>query len=157
MIFEFSFLNYGGYCVDQNLECVKQLEISQENLIGEFSQPICKDMKHYCSISYICNQCELTNSAKLSLVLKESLSFATEMKVNVTSSSSIPNSYSSTSVFIPGEADKLFRGIEPTKVYLLITPSIYISEVEGDEEERTGYHIFTNEDSENGSLIDINE
>ena len=79
-----------------------------ENLKGEFKKPTCKQLNHSCSIRYECFDCELVNSAKLSVVLREDLSFATEIRVNVTSSSSIPDSYSSTAVFIPGETDKLF-------------------------------------------------
>ncbi len=93
----------------------------------------------------------------MSLVLSESLSFATDIEVNVTSSSSIPDEYSSTAIYIEGESDRLFRGIEPTKVNLLMTPSLYLSDVPDWESELTGYHTSKQQEIEKGSFASTEE
>ena len=157
MIFEFSFFGHGGKCVNEKSKCVDELNISIENIDGQFELPSCEDLQHTCFIRYSCKNCELKNSAKLSVVLSENLSFANKIRVNVTSSSSIPEEYSSISIFQASEYDHLFRGIEPTQFNLYLTPSLYLSDVPDWESELTGYHISQNKEPEVGSLASINK
>lgn len=148
---------YGDRCVKEEYNCVDELEFGTQNINGKFLKPYCEDLEYYCFIRLTCNNCELQSSGKLSLVLSEGLSFATDIQVNVTSSSSIPDEYSSTTIYIEGGSDKLFRGIEPTKVNLLMTPSLYLSDVPDWDSELTGYHTSKQQDIEKGSLINTNE
>jgi hypothetical protein len=90
--------------------------------------------------------------------MKEALSYASFLSVNLTSSSSIPNEFSS--VFIPvnpNSKELLLRGTDPTIVYYSLTPSvifmkIFTSQSSEWPSSETGYHIAPDQNPMIGSL-----
>lgn len=156
MIFEYTFKNYGGECsVDH--KCASGISISQEYLDGKFSEPVCEKKSSDCFVRTVCRNCELTNTGSTTIVMSESQSFAAEIYVNVTTSSSIPDEVSSIFTVITADENTIFRGIEPTIVYLLVTPSVFLSQVSDWASELTGYHIAQSRDPTKGSLINTSE
>jgi hypothetical protein len=87
----------------------------------------------------------------------EDLSFASKIQVNITSSSSIQNYHSSVTSELLSEYNTIYRGIIPSTFYYQLTPSLYISKLNENKEESTGYHISNLKLPEKGSMKDIDE
>jgi hypothetical protein len=156
MIFEFRFLNYGDDCTFGD-SCTQDLSISSLNLDGKLKKTTCQRIQSDCLIRIEYENCELTNSGSVTVDLTESLSFATEISMNVTISSSIPNEYSSITSFIDNPSDTILRGLDPSIFYLTLTPSVFVSEVEDWVSEETGYHVSISKSPQKGSLTAIDE
>ena len=156
MIFEYTFKNYGGDC-SINEKCTSDITISEEYLYGKFSEPICVKRSADCFVRAVCKDCELRSTGSISIVMAETQSFAAEIYVNVTTSSSIPEEVSSIFSVITADENTILRGFEPTVVYLLMTPSVFLSQVSNWNSELTGYHISQSRDPTKGSLINSSE
>ena len=100
-----------------------------------------KDNNNSCIIIFACDNCYIDTAGSLSLVLSEESSFAAGIFVNVTSSSSIPNSYSYIQTGIYSASDAIFVGPIPTTFYFLMTPSFFKSSYSGYPSQLTGYHV----------------
>lgn len=157
MHFEFTFANYGGDCVNERDECIKEIEFITDKIQGDISTPSCEQENSYCRVSYKCTNCELIGQGSFTLNMLEDKSYASDIYIKVRSSSSIPNEVSELKTAILGENDKYFRGSDPSVAYLLLTPSLFINDSGDWESELKGYHITLSKDSEKGSQIDYSE
>lgn len=79
------------------------------------------------------------------------------MYVKVQTSSSIPSETSTIISYIPSDINKVFRGSDPTRVNLLMTPSLFQSDTGKWDSEGKGYHISQLQNSIKGSQIDYTE
>ncbi len=73
--------------------------------------------------------------------------------MTVSSSSSIPNEKSTISTVVSAEKGKYFRGMNPSEVHLLMTPSIFRNDSGDWEDEIKGYHISQLQDPQKGSEV----
>jgi hypothetical protein len=152
IIFEYTFRNYGGQCTQLN-KCTESLEILRDNLEGTLSQPKCQKLSNDCKIQFHCYDCELSNPGNLHLILSEDRSYATDIILNITASSSIPNQYSSFLSSTQTNQDKVLRGQDPTVFYYNFIPSLFLSDTRNSENELTGYHVSSMTDPQIGSSI----
>lgn len=152
MIFEYTFKNYGGQCTSLE-KCTESLEILRDNLEGTLSQPKCQKLSNDCNIHFHCHDCELTNPGSISLILSEDRSYATDIILNITASSSIPNQYSSFLSSTQTHPDIVLRGQDPTVFYYKLIPSLFLSDTRSSEDELTGYHVSSMTDPEIGSSV----
>jgi hypothetical protein len=156
MVFEYTFKNYGGRC-GYNGECVRGVEIIGDYLNGALDIETCEKIQSDCIVTAICLNCELYKAGSIHLIMDETQSFASDIIVKVTVSSSIPGETSSITTSITNSGNTIFRGIDPSIVHLLATPSLFLSEVSDWKDEGTGYHISELKEPTQGSLIEISE
>jgi hypothetical protein len=156
MMFEYTFRSYGGQCGDRD-KCIEKIEANSYNLVGNIEIIKCEKVQSDCYITVFCENCELRKAASIELILNEDRSFASDIRVKVSSSSSIPYETSSITTIIPNNGNYIYRGIEPSVIYLLMTPSLFLSEVNEWPGKKTGYHISDYKDPSSGSLTEISE
>lgn len=156
IVFEFTFMNYGGDC-GHNHEFTHQMTLITDNVIGTLNEPTCEKIGNDCYIKIVCMNCEIIKAGSIEVVLNENQSFATDIRVKVTSSSSIPSQTSGISTSILNQQNTIFRGFDASVIHLLVTPSLFLSEVDEWEDEKTGYHISELKDPSPGSLIEISQ
>jgi hypothetical protein len=73
-----------------------------------------------CTINLYYFGCEVNSQSSISILLKEKFSYASSISVNVSSTSSIPDSISSETVFVTAKNNSLFIGFSPTKFYFTL-------------------------------------
>lgn len=79
------------------------------------------------------------------------------MFVKIQTSSSMPDETSGISTRIPMNINKYYRGLEPSIVSLLMTPSLFLTDTGEWESELKGYHISQTQDPIKGSQISFTE
>jgi hypothetical protein len=156
MMFEYTFKNYGGRC-GYNGQCVRGVEIIGDNLNGALDIETCEKIQSDCIVTVVCLNCDLYRAGSIHLIMNEDQSFASDIEVKITVSSSIPGETSSITTSIINSGNTIFRGIDPSIVHLLATPSLFLSEVSDWKDEGTGYHISEMKEPTPGSLIEISE
>jgi hypothetical protein len=156
MVFEYTFKNYGGKC-GYDGQCTENLEISRDNLERTLNMPTCEKVQSDCYIKFECSNCEVTKSGSVEISLNENQSFASDINVKVTSSSSIPGETSSITTLITNTGNYVFRGINPSVVYVYATPSIFLSESSKWPSQESGYHISELRDPATGSLVEVSQ
>ncbi|OMJ66282.1 hypothetical protein SteCoe_36931 [Stentor coeruleus] len=88
-------VGYGGNCGENNV-CDQGIFINAINLQGSSFNYTCSiDENESCVIKVMCYECEIQADASIFVNSKEELSYASEIHVNITSDSSIPNQISS--------------------------------------------------------------
>jgi hypothetical protein len=91
------------------------------------------------------------------LIISESESYATNIDIEISSTSSIPNQISQISTVISADPGKYFRGADPSIAYLTMTPSLFLNDSGDWDNEQKGYHISYRLDSTPGSQIQYSE
>ena len=145
---EFTLYSYGGDCESV---CSEYIQVTLKNLDAEKSGKKCKSDAFSCTIKITLNKAVISTGAILSLTLNNSLSYASGIQVNITSSSSIPNQQSSVLTSIKSLLNSVFIGSDPTEFYFLATPSLFTSESKEWNEKETGYHISEQKSPKHGS------
>lgn len=157
-IVEVNFYIYGGDCTT-NSTCHSSINAFYSGLSYKHMTIACNKIEeNTCQIILkFSNFSTDSTLSTITLSLKEKSSYAGFFTVNFTSSSSIPESFSS--VFIPvnsPSSEYLFKGPNPTLVYLRLIPSLFTSESPEWKELDTGYHLQIDEDPKIGSLTTQN-
>ncbi|OMJ74619.1 hypothetical protein SteCoe_26399 [Stentor coeruleus] len=159
-----TFYTYGGKCISsENVDtillpssmiCLKDISYTIEGLSYSSVTNTCEMIDSNCIVRLEFSNLELIQSiASVYIELKESRSFANNIGVNITSSSSIPNEVSNIFVIIePPSKNYLFRGTVPTTIYFKLTPSVFTSESTEWPSFETGFHISTSENPDIGSI-----
>ncbi len=91
------------------------------------------------------------------MIISESESYATNIDIEISSTSSIPNQISQISTVISADPGKYFRGADPSIAYLTMTPSLFLNDSGDWDNEQKGYHISYRLDSTPGSQIQYSE
>jgi hypothetical protein len=110
-----------------------------------------------CIVSVSYEEFELVSTGSVTIQLDEFDSFSSEVSIAVSSYSSIPEEYSNITSHLQGDPGMYFRGSEASIFYLLITPSLFLSDSNKWEEESTGYHVSQMQDPDKGSQINYSE
>jgi hypothetical protein len=138
-----TFGNYGGECVvkkDQGKTIcspsifyrISEVDISESHFRCEL-----KNLD--CIIYLTLENCELKSATEIDIKLQERFAYTSQIIVNVTSDSSIPNEKSSVRMIANPANNTVFRGKSPTVFRFSLTPSHFSSDFES--EEHTGYHV----------------
>lgn len=144
-----TFYNYGGECIDDNQECLSDLEVSLNMISSESYSYSCKKYQSNCIITLYCYTCEVSVESTILFAMKEKFSYSTAIGVNFSSDSSIPNKNSKISAVKAAESGTLFRGPSPTIFYFSLIPSLF----EDDSGKKTGYHVTTQATPDAGTMI----
>jgi hypothetical protein len=100
-----------------------------DNLIGRFTENKFERDGTLCIVSFKCLECELTNTGSLTLTMVEDESYATDIYITISSSSSIPGEYSTIKTKVStSDITKYYRGSDPSIVNLLMTPSLFLTD-----------------------------
>jgi hypothetical protein len=155
------FGNFHGPCADDQFQCSSNIIASTENIIGE-PELSCYEFNKRCSVTFTCNNCQVSAGAKTSYLVQSVESFSSSITVNVTCSSSIPNEISSIEQFIKANTDYVFRGQTATKIYFEMTPSVRTKQIFTSEDSAwpasaTGYHVAAVKSPDRGTEVLISE
>lgn len=133
-------------------------KISMDNLEGYITHMnLQKDTTH-CMVSFKCYNCELLSTGSLTLTMEEDDSYATDIYVTISSSSSIPGENSTIKTNVStSDNTKYFRGSDPIQIYLLMTPSLFHTDTEEWDDKLKGYHITELLDPQKGSTVEYSE
>ncbi|OMJ80671.1 hypothetical protein SteCoe_19004 [Stentor coeruleus] len=138
---ECTLVGYGGNCGKQNV-CDEKIFINITNLKGSsFSYSCSIDENESCIIKVTCFNCEIQADASIFVNSKGKFSYASEIYVNITSNSSIPEKISSIKNGLFASESSVFIGSEPSEFYYTMTPSLFQSESSRWPSQLTGYHI----------------
>ena len=134
------FENYGDIC-EINGKCSAEIKViaSDFNILHENYS--CQQTGSSCTISFMCLNCVIGSQASVRFILQSAHSYSSSINVNVTSTSSIPESVSSVYTSIAAQFSKLFVGSIDSCFYFIMTPSLFISYVPEFESNITGYHV----------------
>lgn len=149
--------NFGATCDDGDGNCASLLDVTSVNLKGSKYVKCNSNSKNDCFIEFKCTNCYLENSGMVQISSIERSSYTTNIKLNVTSSSSIPDESSSLSTFIEPSSTLVFIGNTPTVFSIQMTPSVFKSDVEEWNTDQTGYHVSQITTPEPGSLREASE
>lgn len=150
----FMFENYGGSCNGDgnSLPVIKTNDINGRYKIQRFLK-----QDDNCYIDIYFEEWSLSYQGNVMVYIDEENSYASAIFANITSSSSIPDEFSSMSAYILPPANTIFKGFEPTYINLLATPSVFLSDSNEWDSELTGYHVALTQDPILGSYIEISE
>ncbi|CAG9320027.1 unnamed protein product [Blepharisma stoltei] len=134
-------IRYGGNCTN-NGTCIENLKIDSNKIFNPYTSKSCyMDTNNNCIITYLCNNCEVWTEAEINISLQEPLSYCAGILVNLTSTSSIPNEISSEQIGVMTDSNKIFRGLDPTIFYFIMTPSIFQSVFSLWPDKLYGYYV----------------
>lgn len=150
-----SFNAYGDACViDSECSPLIYVEINDFKSKGSYSIS-CVLIEASCIIKFECLRCEIDSQSSVSIYLNEKFSYASSISVNLTSTSSIPDSISSEISTISTTDNQLFIGSIPTSFYFTLIPSLFTSSVGTTSIQDTGYHVLINSLPDQGSQYSI--
>lgn len=143
--------NYGGDC-DSESESFS-IEFSNLNK-DDYSKKLKQDGSS-CIIEIKIVNCEVETGASMELKFEDTSSYCSDIRVTLTSTSSIEDTTSMISEIIHADENKVFRGYSPTTFNLLLFPSLY--QPEGSSNDYTGYHVSISSNAVKGTMYTINE
>ena len=134
------FEHFGDIC-EANNECDSGVNITGVGFDILNGQYKCKQEADTCILTFICNHCAIGSTSYVELTLRELYGYASSINVNVSSTSSIPDSNSSVFSSISAAENSVFIGYGYTTFYFELTPSLFISLVSDFKSNVTGYHV----------------
>ena len=151
-----TFYVYGGVCGIDSI-CVPSITVSDSGVLYSSKQTTCSILGTSCQVSTLYTDFSLTSASTVLISLKECQSMASQISVNLTSSSSIPGSISSEYLPLSTGSDfTVFRGTVPTTISYEFTPSVRDMQVFESQSSQwkadTGYHVMVNQSANIGSV-----
>ena len=151
-----TFYLYGGVCGIDSI-CVPSITVSDSGVLYSSKQTTCSILGTSCEVSTLYTGFSITSASTILISLKESQSMASQISVNLTSSSSIPGSISSEYLPLSTSSDyTVFRGTVPTTISYEFTPSVRDMQVFESQSSQwkadTGYHVMVNQSANIGSV-----
>lgn len=146
-----TFIKYSEKC-ETNKKCNEKIKISPVNFenITETLTFCEKTTEGNCIVTFYCQKCSISQGAYLALDLTEELSFAVGILIEVSMSSSIPESDSYIRTGFYADSGRILIGPQPSNFYFSVTPSLFKSEY-NDFTVETGYHVSLESLPEKGS------
>jgi hypothetical protein len=130
---QIDFRFYGGNC-DSNY-----LSTNIKGISGNFVFETIRD-EHKCIVAISCPSCMVNDYSEILVSFKEQNSFATEIDLNFTSTTSIPGKTSSVRTLVLSDSDKILTGNTSSVFQFELTPTLM-----NDQSATTsGYHINGN-------------
>ncbi|CAG9314812.1 unnamed protein product [Blepharisma stoltei] len=146
---------YGDSCGSDKV-CSDLTEFSFQYISYSSYEIYCaKNNEGSCIINVVFTNSELSYGSHLELTFKEKFSYASAFKVNVTSTSSIPDEISSMYQSLSANKSTVFRGPSPSQFHFSLIPSYFMSEISSWPSKLTGYHVSIIEAPEEGSEVNI--
>ncbi|CAG9318074.1 unnamed protein product [Blepharisma stoltei] len=149
--------NYGGHCKTGN-SCHESISFTTTSITYDSLELSCYiNNGNNCTIALVCKKCVIDAGAVVQLNLLEASSYTSAIISNVSSFSSIPDKISGIYQVLLPEAGQVFRGYNPNKFYLTMTPSLFRSYVSTWPDKLTGYHVSMDQPSSGGSQYTITD
>mmetsp|Transcript_2025 Transcript_2025/g.4598 ORF Transcript_2025/g.4598 Transcript_2025/m.4598 type:complete len:1092 (+) Transcript_2025:3535-6810(+) len=126
-------------CEDEG-QCASMMRVTQLNLEGAYLTS-CKYTDGHCTISYRCLNCQINSGAVLTFESFNITDYAKAVSVSVNSTSSIPGESSAGIQSLKSEVGYVLRGLNPSKLYFEMTPSLFLTDSDRWQNEQTGYHV----------------
>ena len=116
--------NYGGECGDIYGNCLGHVDIYSKGFPK--GNPSCWEVADTCIVTLQCHNCSIDTSAYVKVTFWDFLVYATGIKIEVMSSSSIPDSNTSSIQFYlsPGQG-KVFNGLSSSVITVSMYPSVH--------------------------------
>mmetsp|Transcript_34315 Transcript_34315/g.60062 ORF Transcript_34315/g.60062 Transcript_34315/m.60062 type:complete len:1187 (+) Transcript_34315:3689-7249(+) len=146
--------NYLASCGTPEAGCDESISISNNKISGLPSRT-CSHASKVCYIEWSCFNCKIETGAYLVYDLQQEGSSADKIKANVTTSSSIPDEFSSIEQSIKSEFDTVFRGSEMNYLYFEMTPSVFTTDSKLWSTDQTGYHVAKTKAPLEGSVTSV--
>ena len=144
---------YGGEC-SKDSQCLSSFQLSLTSLQCSNLTYSCKLTEaNSCKIFIKCKNAEIKHGSQISVGLTEKLSYASGIRVNLTSSSSIPDQISSVVLAIKPNSGQIFIGSPASEFYFIATPSLFRSESSDWPDEETGFHISAGNNVKLGNQV----
>ena len=143
---EVKILRYGDSCLREFLN------VSLSNA-GEIKWISYKDTSGSCIVQVECDNCVFLIGSVLSINSTEKQCYSSGIKVNVTSSSSIPNEISSAVTKLSPSGNHVFIGSIASELFFTLVPSLFKSESDKWPSKLTGYHISSDDSPIAGSEL----
>jgi hypothetical protein len=148
---------YGGDCIHSKYKenvCHEYIHITEEGIIYSSRFVTCFKTTESCKIfiNYYNFQLSLKNSFVL-ISFEEFQSFAGAISVNISSSSSIPGEISGLNTVIgTGSDQNVFKGSVPSEFFFKFIPSVFKSDSTKWPSKETGFHIYSHQNTNLGSI-----
>ena len=144
---------YGGQC-EENSRCLPSTLISFTGLSCENFTYSCElTSKNSCKIVFKCLNADINQGSHISFSFLEKLSYTSGIRINLTSSSSIPDQISSVYLAIRPSLGKVFIGVVASDFFFIATPSLFKSEPDEWPDRETGYHISSGSSIKTGNQV----
>ena len=150
---QIDFYSFGSDC-EINSNCSSSILIYDQNIKNSEKISTCIENKGTCKINIEFKNAEILTGAEISINILGTSSYTSGIKVNLTSSSSIPDQISSVYSAIKPDNGSVFIGSSFSEFYFLATPSLFKSDSTKWETEDTGYHISERTSPKFGSFYD---
>jgi len=146
--------NYIDNCEAQDSVCAEGISVTNFKVTG-YPTKSCTQVNDICEIVWECSDCDIETGAYINYEMQQPKSYADTIIANVTTSSSIPDEFSSIEQSIKSEFDTVFRGSEMNYLYFEMTPSVFITDSDEWETDQTGYHVAATEAPLEGSVTSV--
>ncbi len=134
-------------------ECTEHLDLTFKSIKGDKQPNQCSLLDFNCQVSFKITNFELVTHGNVEFKLSETASYCTNIQIKVKTSSSVLDEYSSITSTISSDKNKYFIGSEPSNFYLMLTPSLFVT----DSDESEGYHVSALISPTQGSQVDFSE
>ncbi|CAG9320198.1 unnamed protein product [Blepharisma stoltei] len=152
-IISITLMNYGSSCVSTGNVCSAYIFSNIDGITGNWEELSCEQKDNGdCMVYTKCHKCTINKQGLLKIIMEDPNGYTSGYSVNVTSSSSIPNKYSSYNHTILSDTNFVFSGSDPTVIYFDIIPSYYKDTQESGN--YTGYHVSLDKASHKGSQFE---
>lgn len=128
---------YGGNCYNDTFDFIS---IETTGIKGKNNKIISK-IGSSCKLNFICKSCEISSENKISFKSIEENCFTKAISINISSISSIPESFSIMTKAIESKENRSFIGEKPSEFYYSFTPSVFYSSISSFPSSLKGYHL----------------
>ena len=150
------FENYGDIC-ESNFDCPWEITVTAENFDVLNESYTCHQVGSSCFVTFLCTNCVIGPQAYVEFAFQSTYNYASGININVTSTSSIPESNSSVFSSLTPQANQVYSGPIDSSFSFLVTPSLFISYVSDFKSNITGYHITESSAPLPGSTFYVTE
>lgn len=156
--------DYGGSCgagihvigYYDPYNCGIFISVTPNGIVRDSESIICEDLKNgFCSVKYLCNNCEIGSNSYIDLALRESHTFSTGISVNISSDSSIPGFRSSSFSEVSSSKNHVIIGPIFTEFYFTAIRSFFSISEGNSALTQTGYHVTTDKSPVLGSQFSV--
>ena len=151
-----TFAFYGDVCVVNN-KCSSDINVVPSDFYILNGTYECQQIDESCLISFICKNCVIGSEASVDFILDSTYSYSPFIGINVSSTSSIPESISSIYSSLTAPENMVFIGPTKSNFYFMLTPSYFSSDISQFPASSTGYHIYEENTPIPGSLYHIED
>lgn len=143
---------YGDICSDQTIKVSSfGVYYQSKNVKVEAKE------RNICQVIFECSSCSFDTGSYIHLNSTGKNSYASGFKVNITTSSSIPNEISSIQTKMRSSKNKVFIGSTTSTFFYTLTPSLFHSDVFRWPSKLTGFHLSETQNPIKGSELSTYE